>query len=348
MSEDFETRQSKGGKSRAVALSQQERKRIAQHAASVRWGEPDPDEIRYVHAVVDAEIAIGDLMLTCAVLPDGTRVLSERGISRALGRTRSGSHWQRKREQGSNLPLYLTSENLKPYISNDLIKALSSPIWYRPTHGGRLVAGIPATCLADICDAWTKAEEAGKLYKPQLAIAAKARTLMRGFAKLGIIALIDEATGYQELRAKDELQKILAAYISPTLLPWAERFPMEFFKEMFRVWGWDWPQTEDNYKSPQGPRYAGKLVRQIIFENLPPGVLQELDRLNPPNAKWQRKNRMGQLLTKNIGNPHVEKLVAVSTMLFRVSDDKKHFWKNYKKAFPKTGDQGELALDGDE
>src|ERR1700733_8048529 len=107
---------------------------------------------------------------------------------------------------------------------------------------------------------------------------------MRGFAKLGLIALIDEATGYQELRAKDELQKILSAYISPTLLPWAERFPMEFFKERFRVWGWDWPHTEDNYKGPQGPRYAGKLVRHIIFENLPPGVLQELDRLNPPNT----------------------------------------------------------------
>ena len=116
---------------------------------------------------------------------------------------------------------------------------------------------------------------------------------------------------------------------------------------MFRVWGWDWPQTEDNIKVRKVRVMPANLSARLYLR-CPPGVLQELDRLNPPNAKWQRKNRMGQLLTKNIGNPHVEKLVAVSTMLFRVSDDKKNFWKNYKKAFPKTGDQGELALDGDE
>ncbi len=51
---------------------------------------------------------------------------------------------------------------------------------------------------------------------------------------------------------------------------------------------------------------------------------------------------MGQLLTKNIGNPHVEKLVAVATMLFRVSENKDVFWRNYRKAFPRSGDQGEL------
>jgi len=348
MSEGAETPQSKGGKSRAIALSEDERRRIAKHAAAVRWGEPDPDEIKYVHAIVDSDVTIGDLILTCAVLPDGMRVLSERGISRALGRTRSGSHWQKKREQGANLPLYLTSDNLKPFISNDLIKALSSPIWYRPTHGGRLVAGIPATCLSDICDAWIAADEAKKLYKSQLGIVAKARSLMRGFQKLGIIALIDEATGYQELRAKDELSKILSAYISPVLLPWTERFPMEFFKEMFRVYGWPWPYSDTYYPGPLGPRYAGKLINKLILDELPPGVKAELNRLNPPDNKWQRKNRISQLLTTEIGHPHVEKLVAVNTMLFRISENKKQFWKHHAKAFPKPGQQFDLLREDED
>jgi hypothetical protein len=173
-------------------------------------------------------------------------------------------------------------------------------------------------------------------------IAAKARLLIRGLAETGIIALVDEATGYQEDRPKDDLQKILAAYISPTLLPWTERFPLEFFKEMFRVYGWAWPFTVDNYPGPQGPRYAGKLIKKIIFENLPPGVLEELDRLNPPNAKWQRKSRMSQLLSSEIGHPHVEKLVAVNTTLFRLSDNKEDFKRHYARAFPKAGDQYEL------
>jgi hypothetical protein len=122
-------------------------------------------------------------------------------------------------------------------------------------------------------------------------------------------------------------------------LPWAERFPMEFFKEMFRVYGWPWPYTEQDYPGPLGPRYAGKLVRQIIFENLPPSVLEKLDELNPADAKWQRKSRMTQLLSSEIGHPHVEKLVAVTTALFKASDNKDEFWKLYKRNFKKKGDQ---------
>jgi hypothetical protein len=51
---------------------------------------------------------------------------------------------------------------------------------------------------------------------------------------------------------------------------------------------------------------------------------------------------MAQLLTTDIGHPHVEKLIAVNTMLFRVSDDKGQFWRNYARAFPKVGAQMEL------
>jgi hypothetical protein len=47
-------------------------------------------------------------------------------------------------------------------------------------------------------------------------------------------------------------------------------------------------------------------------------------------------------LTTEIGHPHVEKLVAVSHMLFKVSDNKEEFKRNYARAFPKKGDQLEL------
>ena len=110
------------------------------------------------------------------------------------------------------------------------------------------------------------------------------------------------------------------------------------------MYGWPWPFNEDGYKGPLGPRYAGKIIKKIIFENLPPGVLEELERLNPPNKKWQRKSRMAQLLTSEIGHPHVEKLVAVNTALFRISDDRHSFWRAYARAFPKPGDQLELDI----
>jgi len=258
---------------------------------------------------------------------------------KALGRARQAKG--RSYYEGDvNLPAFITAKNLKPFIPKELY-VTSSQIEFRRKGGGKAF-GYPAELLPKICGVFIDADEAGKLTKLQKHIAAKARTLLRGLAETGIIALVDEATGYQEDRPKDELQKILAAYISPTLLPWTERFPIEFFKEMFRVYGWAWPYTEKDYPGPLGPRYAGKLIKQIIFENLPPGVLEQLDKMNPANAKWQRKSRMSQLLSSDIGHPHVEKLVAINHMLFKVSDNKEEFKRNYKRAFPKKGDQYEL------
>jgi hypothetical protein len=240
----------------------------------------------------------------------------------------------------------LASKRLKPFIDSDLSLVGYTPILYRsrkPGNSGKggISFGTDATLVPNICRVWVGARKAGILRRQYL-IAEKADRMLAGLEHVGIVALIDEATGYQDKRSRDELQKILAAYISPVLLPWTERFPIEFFKEMFRVWGWPWPYKDEEYPGPLGPRYAGKLIKRIIFENLPPGVLDALDERNPPNQNWQRRSRMSQLLTAEIGHPHVEKLVAVNTMLFRVSDDKDQFWRNYARALPKPGDQLEL------
>ncbi len=48
---------------------------------------------------------------------------------------------------------------------------------------------------------------------------------MTAFAKTGLVAVIDEVTGYQYDRERDELQKLLSAYISEELMPWTKRFP---------------------------------------------------------------------------------------------------------------------------
>lgn len=138
--DDSESPQAKGAKARASALSDSERSAIAKRAAEARWQAPELDPRNFQKAKLANDLVLGSVVIPCAVLEDGTRVLSERGISKALGRTRSGSHWQKKKEQGAKLPLYLTADNLKPFISNDLTKALSEPLWYLSPHGGRPVA----------------------------------------------------------------------------------------------------------------------------------------------------------------------------------------------------------------
>jgi hypothetical protein len=53
--------------------------------------------------------------------------------------------------------------------------------------------------------------------KQQEHIAKQAEILVRGFAGVGIIALVDEATGYQQDRARDALSRILEAFIAKEL-----------------------------------------------------------------------------------------------------------------------------------
>ena len=68
-------------------------------------------------------------------------------------------------------------------------------------------------------------------------MAVAADMLMRSFAKVGIIALVDEATGYQDKREKDALQELLSIYLTEEKLKWAKTFPDEFYKHLFRLRG---------------------------------------------------------------------------------------------------------------
>lgn len=95
-----------------------------------------PSEIR--KALYEGKLPIGDIELDCAVLDNGIRVLSERAVHRSFKSKRGGSHWRRIKENpdGANLPSFLSAKNINPFISKELMMALSSPIKYM-SSGGR-------------------------------------------------------------------------------------------------------------------------------------------------------------------------------------------------------------------
>ena len=103
------------------------------------------------------EIQIGELIIPCAVLADGRRVLSQRGVGRALGRGYGGKDW---REGAGQLPFFFVAKNIKPFISNELEAVVAEPILYRDKRaGGRPAHGLDATVLPQICDVWLKARD---------------------------------------------------------------------------------------------------------------------------------------------------------------------------------------------
>lgn len=288
------------------------------------------------------ELKLGNVTIPCYVTSIGERLIAGRKMQEVLKVVEeSGDRGQRP---GTRFRRFLSRKFIKGLISNEDMEDLFTPI--QRTYKGRSINGYKAEALTRFCELMMEARDQARLTtERQHIVAEQSAIIYKAFAKVGIIALVDEATGYQAIRSKDELRKILEAYISKELLPWTERFPEEFYREMFRLRGWPFNSIEYNQKGPQGPRFAGKLTRELVYRQLPPGIVGELERLNPNTQKGgRRKYHHHRFLSGDIGNPHLEKHVAVVTALMRVSPNWRAFQRNFSRNF---GRQRELDLGDD-
>jgi|SRR5882672_16124 len=319
--------QSMGGIARADSLPAEDRSEIARTAANARWGKELP---RATHT---GQIVIAGRSFSCAVLDTGKRLLTQETFLTAIGRAAKA-----KGKTGSfvvdGLPPFLAAENLLPFISEDLRQS-TTPIFCRNEKGVRL-AGYDATLLPMVCEVYLRLrdhcrDQGKKVPAHQKHIVEACDLLMRGLARVGIIALVDEATGYQEQRAKDELSKILEAYIVEELRPWIKTFPDEFFKQVYRLHRWPFRPG-----SAKRPSYVGQLINKYIYEQLPPPILPELRKLNPVTQGGYRRHKHFQFLTADTGNVHLDRQITATTTIMKVSDDRKDFEENFAKAFGKT------------
>lgn len=168
----------------------------------------------------------------------------------------------------------------------------------------------------------------GKPTKEQQRIIFQCDILTRSLAKVGITALVDEATGYQFDRQRDELQQILAAYVAEELRPWVRAFPEEFFKQVHRIYDWSYPP-----KGAKHPRYMGKFINKYIYDRLPPGVHEELRNRNPSDEKGYRKHKHHQFLTDETGVSHLDRQIVQVVTVLKVSKTKEDFEANAKRLF---------------
>jgi hypothetical protein len=279
-------------------------------------------------------LKIGKAEIPCYVLENEERILSTRGIMKSLGRT-----WRGRKYPGTQLPVFLEAKNLTPFISEHLETVLTPKIF--KTDKGAISEGFNAEILPIVCETYLAARDKNKLTPAQETIARNCDILMRGFARVGIIALIDEATGYQYDRDRQALYKILEAYVAKELLPWAKKFPDEYYRELFRLRGWTYTPL-----SVARPVLVGKLTNILIYDRLPPGVKEELQRKNPKEHRTgRRKHKYFQFLTEDIGIPHLDKLLAVTIAFMKASSNWSKFMRLFNRAVPKPGTQQEFDYD---
>lgn len=210
-------------------------------------------------------LVIGDVELPVYVLDDGRRVVSRTGAVTVLIGPQGGGKFES----------YLATRGLQPYLPADLRARM---IEFRmPNVVNKNVFGISAEIFLDICNAYVVARDAGKLTAFQEQAAMRAGMFLAACAKVGLIALIDEATGYQYERAETALQFKLKLYLQEEMRKWERTFPDELWVEFQRLTRWPRPLHER-------PKYWGKLVIELIYEYLDPDVADWL-RMHAPRPQ---------------------------------------------------------------
>lgn len=272
------------------------------------------------------ELDLAGMKIPCYVLEDGTRVISGRGMQESL---KMVDVEDGKQTAGTRLTRYFNQKSLNPFFSKYLSSDHFEPLIC--SDGGKKINGYKADILADICDVFLQARKEIELSVRQSIIAEQCEILMRAFARVGITALVDEATGYQYEREKNELQKILKAYISDEILRWQLTFTDEFYREIFRLWGIPFIPKYIRNK----PSFVGKLTNKYIYEQLPRGVVDKIKEQTGKTEKGNWRYKWHQSLTPEIGREHLKKQIIEVTALMSVSQSKEQFdalfLQKYKK-----------------
>jgi hypothetical protein len=342
---------SKGGIARAESLSPGRRSEIAREASAGRWGVDLP------RAVAEGQLEIAGRRISCAVLDTKMRLLTQETFLTAVGRAakaKGGKGSERLMRVGG-LPPFIAAENLLDFISDDLRRA-ATPIVFRTKTGNRKAYGYNATLLPLVCEVYLSARDAhldamkdaqarrergeniearGVLLPSQERIVVACDLLMRGMAREHIITLVDRATGYHDQEVRDELVRILRDYIAPHLMPYFQRFPDEFFRQVYRIHGWEY--EIGNNKRPQ---YIGHFINKYIYGELPHGVLDKLQELNPVTEAGYRKTQNHRLLT-DTGIIHLDRQITSTITVMTLSEDKANFANNFEKAKQRTLPAGE-------
>ena len=315
----LDSSKSAGGIARRESLTAERRKEIAQKAGTASAKTRSRTILKATHGTADHPIKIGNLEIPCYVLEDGTRVLTQSGVLNAMELPDRGGSRGRTR-----LARFFDGKAFLRYISQDLANSTNEPIKFRTTSGA-VAYGFPAELLVHLCETILRARDGG-LSERYVRVVAQADIIIRGLAHTGIVALVDEATGYQRDRPRDALAKIFEAFVSKEIQRWMKRFPPEFYENLFRLRGIPY-SVEQGQKRPA---YFGHLTNDIVYKRLAPGILSELQLVNPVDPTiGVRRSAHHQHLTNDVGvnalNSHIGAVTALMTITIRQNGDYEDF-----------------------
>jgi P63C domain len=320
---------SKGGRARAQVLTAEERKAIAKAAAQARWAKdnpnaPSPAEVEtpsvepvpaigpdgLPYSLFPGNVEFGNLQVECHVLSDFRRVFTQREVVRVLSDGR----------ESGNLQRYVARN---PLFEEGYLEARA----FRFRIGPSVEAlGYEAEHLIDICDRYIEAKHQGKLRSPsQDKLVRQAEIVMRACAKTGIIALVDEATGFQKVRAQHALQLKLQAFIAEELQEWARMFPDEFWYELARLEG-------VRYSPRHRPLRWGRYIMMFVYDAVDEDVGNALREKNPNprflknHHQWLKEHGRDQV------NNQIQRVITIMKLCTNMDEFREKFATVFKRA----------------
>lgn len=271
-------------------------------------------------AKYSGSLSLGDKPVDCYVLDDKSRVISMRATVKAIANDDNG-----------DLSKYVGVKSLQPYI--DAAGISNKFVEFTIPGNPNKAKGITAETFLDICSAYVSALTSGApLTEKQKGIAVNCSILLSACAKTGLIALIDEATGYQYVREENALQIKIRAFISDELRAWEKTFPDELWEQFGRLTGW-------SGSLQQRPKYWGKLVLELIYDALDPDVATYLKQ-NKPAPRHGRNYH--QWFTEEYGVnqlvTHINQITGIAKTCSTIDELRHKVALYYKK------DQIQLAI----
>jgi P63C domain len=271
-------------------------------------------------------LKLGDYELPCCVLDNKKRVLIQREVVYLLTGTRKG-----------NLPRYINAQGVQQFMPAHMRGEQHGKSVLKFYAGSQIAHGYEAKDIIDICEGYLKAREAGTLnMKTQGHLALQSELIIRACAKVGIDALIDEATGYQDVRDADELQIKLKAYITEDLRQWTKTFPEEFFLQCYRLEGIEPPLRRKSY-----PKRFGRYIMRFVYDTMDKEIADWL-RVNNPNPQGERHHH--QWLTEDFGYPRLVRHLMTIIGIQRASTTMENFKENLYRAYPMARSQRNKRL----
>ncbi len=297
-----ESKQSRGGVARATLLTPERKAEIARAGGRARSAklaqlaqapltEPEIADLEADNLEPSLAMPVahwrGSLNLVgvdvpCYVLSNGQKIIGRTSATEALTGIKGGGALEK----------YIAVKALEPFINKDAVVERLVPFRLLEVEGlEKAVKGLPADLMIEVCQGFVAALQSTfdassphpKLTDRQREMAIKASMFLSACAKVGLEALIDEATGYQYERAEDALQVKLRAFIAEELRAWEKTFPDELWLEFGRLTGWATPLRTR-------PKWWGKLVIEMVYETLDKDVAAYLKANKPPaGVHWHRQ-----------------------------------------------------------